>query len=592
MRYYQKLMLLIVGLHLAGGVATAQVTIGGSVYGGGNKAQVTGMVKVDLEAGTVDKSVYGGGNQAGINGSTVVTITGGTVANNATGETYGVYGGCNANGNVSGDISVSIQGGTLGTENKRLKGIFGGGYGHLTTTGGNVTVTIGDKEGNHTPVLYSDLYGGSALGKVNAGGKKTQVNFLNGTLHGNLYGGGLGKANDVDSEGNITTNNADSGRVNGIVIVNIGDSTQTDDQCQVVLRGRNVYGCNNTNGSPQDSVYVNIYKTAHTSTDLATEDATAYAIEQVFGGGRNANYTAATGKAATVNVYTCDNSVRQVFGGGDAADATGVAVTIYGGHFAQVFGGGNGASEPANIGAGGANTQIHGGYIGQLFGGSNKQGTITGPMRTKVDSEGTCPEKIGEFFGGSNEVPITGDIVTTIECGAGNFGDVYGGSNLADITGNITFNIRGGTIGKVFGGSKGSTDKAAMSMVVATSTATSLAPSRLTSTPTRLPVPSPSTTMSMVAATSPCTSLAAVTINRLLSTSSMAPWDGTPRDMLSTPTMAMSLAAAMVRALVLSPTPPSIWVMDPTLATMIMRPLSEAISTVAAPSRASLATPT
>ena len=461
MRYYQKLMLLIVGLHLAGGVATAQVTIGGSVYGGGNKAQVTGMVKVDLEAGTVDKSVYGGGNQAGINGSTVVTITGGTVANNATGETYGVYGGCNANGNVSGDISVSIQGGTLGTENKRLKGIFGGGYGHLTTTGGNVTVTIGDKEGNHTPVLYSDLYGGSALGKVNAGGKKTQVNFLNGTLHGNLYGGGLGKANDVDSEGNITTNNADSGRVNGIVIVNIGDSTQTDDQCQVVLRGRNVYGCNNTNGSPQDSVYVNIYKTAHTSTDLATEDATAYAIEQVFGGGRNANYTAATGKAATVNVYTCDNSVRQVFGGGDAADATGVAVTIYGGHFAQVFGGGNGASEPANIGAGGANTQIHGGYIGQLFGGSNKQGTITGPMRTKVDSEGTCPEKIGEFFGGSNEVPITGDIVTTIECGAGNFGDVYGGSNLADITGNITFNIRGGTIGKVFGGSKGSTDKAA-----------------------------------------------------------------------------------------------------------------------------------
>ena len=62
--------------------------------------------------------------------------------------------------------------------------------------------------------------------------------------------------------------------------------------------------------------------------------------------------------------------------------------------------------------------------------------------------------KIEKFFGGSNMVPIIGNVVTTIACGT-RFENVYGGSNKANIDGSVTLNINGGTITNVFGGSKG-----------------------------------------------------------------------------------------------------------------------------------------
>ena len=459
---------------------SAQVTIGGSVYGGGNKAAgiVTGTVNVEVKAGTVTHSVYGGGNLAEVSGATQVTIDsvgkvnhsvfgGGHAANvtsanviinngtvGASGGTglYGVYGGCDSMGTVSGAIAVNINGGTLGTS---LLGIFGGGYGAKTITGGNVTVTIGDMNGRKKPTLNTDIYGGSALGSVNSNTNNlTKVDFLNGTLSGNIYGGGLGKSGDE---------NVDSGMVKGNVQVNIGAEAQHPDSCFISLVGRSIYGCNNTNGSPKGNVAVNIYKTAHTDADDTTQSNTAYAIANVFGGGRNAHYIPSNNNGrATVTVYSCENTIGRVFGGGDAADAYGVGVEIYGGRFNQIFGGGNGEIEntEANIGGGGTSTQVHGGYINQLFGGSNERGTISGPMNTSVENSGGCPEKIRDFFGGSNKVPIIGDITTTIACGA-IFENVYGGSNEADITGNVTLNINGGTITNVYGGSKGATNKGA-----------------------------------------------------------------------------------------------------------------------------------
>ena len=490
MRYYHnniqnyrgsaKLLVVLLAFLLARGVATAQVTIGGSVYGGGNKAAgiVTGTVNVEVKAGTVTHSVYGGGNLAEVSGATQVTIDsvgkvnhsvfgGGHAANvtsanviinngtvGASGGTglYGVYGGCDSMGTVSGAIAVNINGGTLGTS---LLGIFGGGYGAKTITGGNVTVTIGDMNGRKKPTLNTDIYGGSALGSVNSNTNNlTKVDFLNGTLSGNIYGGGLGKSGDE---------NVDSGMVKGNVQVNIGAEAQHPDSCFISLVGRSIYGCNNTNGSPKGNVAVNIYKTAHTDADDTTQSNTAYAIANVFGGGRNAHYIPSNNNGrATVTVYSCENTIGRVFGGGDAADAYGVGVEIYGGRFNQIFGGGNGeiVNTEANIGGGGTSTQVHGGYINQLFGGSNERGTISGPMNTSVENSGGCPEKIRDFFGGSNKVPIIGDITTTIACGA-IFENVYGGSNEADITGNVTLNINGGTITNVYGGSKGATDKGA-----------------------------------------------------------------------------------------------------------------------------------
>ncbi len=429
---------------------SAQVRIGGSVYGGGNKATVTDSVKVTLGAGTVAKSVYGGGNQAGVNGTTTVTINGGTVGGSNEADTYGVYGGSNQEGNIAGSVTVNINGGTLGTGEKHLKGIFGGGYGSRTTTGSDVTVNIGQLDGVVNPTVYGDIYGGSALGSVNDinnyGEDTTRVNFLGGTLYGNLYGGGLGKTG---------YDNKDSGAVYGLVMVNVGDSNQANADCHVDLTRCNVYGCNNQGGYPRSDVFVNIFKTAHDSKNLAsyTGDDATYAIKNVFGGGHNAENEAQR-HHTWVKVFSCQNTVGRVFGGGDAASVDGVGVEIWGGRFDQVFGGGNGELHEASVGQGGTNTIIHGGLIGQLFGGSNTQGSINGAMNTQVLNDGSCDEDIEDFFGGSNLVEIVGNVETTIGCGT-RFHNVYGGSNKADIKGNVTLNIRGGTINNVFGGSKG-----------------------------------------------------------------------------------------------------------------------------------------
>lgn len=407
------------------------------VFGGGDAAAVTGSTAVTLTDGTV-RNIYGGGNAAGVSQTVAVTINGGTV-------TTGVYGGCNASGTIGTDITLGLNGGTIGIANGTTNIVFGGGYGAGTSTNGNITVNVNGS------TIHGHVYGGSALGSVNdAAADATTVNVLAGTVNGNIYGGGLGEAGAA---------NVAKGQVNGTVTVNIGatDGAQTPTYSGSATINGSVYGCNNTNGSPKANVFVNVYKTAH------TEAANGYAIDQVFGGGNQADYSPTSNDSrTTVHIYTCDNTIRRVFAGGNAAAAIGVANIIDGGRFEYVYGGGNGEVAPANIGAGGTNLQVHGGNITYLFGGSNHSGTITGQMRVSVDGEGACAQDmyIAEFFCGNNEAPINTSIVAEIGCGT-RFGDVYGGCNQADITGNVTLTIKGGEMNNVYGGSKGSNTTAA-----------------------------------------------------------------------------------------------------------------------------------
>ena len=346
--------------------------------------------------------------------------------------------------------------------------VFGGGFGESTSTSGDVEVNINGGD------IYGDVYGGSALGQVNdAAADKTTVNILDGTLHsvvetitggfkvypgGNVFGGGLGQAGA-----------GTKGQVNGEIIVNIGSGTvetsgeyagytnpNTPNTGNATIGG-NVYGCNNTNGSPQQNVTVNIFKTAHVEGTNTINDP-GFAIANVFGGGNEADYTA-TGKTATVNIYGCDNTIWRTFGGGNAAAAPHVVTFIQGGHIYQVFGGGNGErgqEYAANI-TEGVSLQIHGGNVEQFFGGSNQNGAITGGISTTADSNGPCGGmEVDEFFCGGNFADITGNVVTTIYCSQGmEVHNLYGGCNQANITGNVVLNVEGGIYQYVYGGSKG-----------------------------------------------------------------------------------------------------------------------------------------
>lgn len=476
---------------------TASVT--GAAYGGCRLNGVDNNTLVIVEGGTHEAKFFGGSDISGtIGGISQVVVTGGQTGN--------IYGGGNGNYDYDGhyvyivgsdhnnaanlvassnvDITaphcavskVNISGGQVGASGDgNDRDVYGGGWGSGTSTSGDVSVTIGPATATsweNLPVIYGNIYGGSAYGSVNTNYSNTTiVDFLNGTLHGDLFGGGLGEAG-----------NPDKGKTYGQVFVNI--SNNTEDSCYIDLRNANIFGCNNTNGSPQDNVTVNVYKTAYNYSDYASgdkykssyiapnEETPCYAIRQVFGGGNKANYAPEDGsssseKNTTVNIYNCNNTIGRVFGGGNAADAHAVESNIYGGRFHQVFGGGNGDPTAANIGAGGATINVYGGNILQLFGGNNKLGEVTGPLSVNVTNSPECYENITEFFGGSNQASMGSstpvDLVTTIDCSTPpvTIDNVYGGSNLASITGNVTLVIKGGVYSDVYAGSKGEVGTAA-----------------------------------------------------------------------------------------------------------------------------------
>ena len=418
------------------------------VYGGGSYGycSTTATSNIYITGGVVDGK-SGGVNGTSYNASITGGVFGGACQNRGGtvniymngGEVHGgVYGGSNANGTISGDVTMKINGGQVGTSSQAAN-IHGGGYGSSTVVNGWVTLTLGQEgqtEGGVT--VYGDVYGGSALGEVNGTAATseyyTRVTLNKGTINGSLYGGGLG-------------DNTYAANVNGPVIVTVnGGSVKT-----TAADGSGaVYGCNNISGAPQRSVTVTI-----NGTDPAPDENT-YALDAVYGGGNKANYNG----TPTVTVNNCDNSIAYVYGGGNAAHITngGTDVTIYGGNkIGTVFGGGNGTVTPANV-SGDTNVKIYGGTIGQVFGGSNSKGTIGGTINVTIQKSGSCAMHIDEVYGGGNMAASNAGNLT-IGC-TGNegegIGDVYGGANAADITGNIALNITGGSINRVFGGNNAS----------------------------------------------------------------------------------------------------------------------------------------
>lgn len=384
--------------------------------------------------------------------------------------------------------------------------VFGGG--NEAAVGRGTTVCINQNNAS----IGGDVYGGGALAQVDTVRKSPTppnatdedyitVSILQGHVEGNVYGGGLGDSTVYSGSANVAAH------VYGPVYVSIGNSNGGS-----ASFGDNsmVFGGNNLNGTPKDNISVDIWSTAHgadpahnlcpsdndlmayaspnnqlTPADVEANTSTqAYALKAVYGGGNKASYTPLANKSASVHIHNCDNTIEDVYGGGNAANVgildsdTGTEgnqtisantnLTIDGGRIKRVFGGGNGYSatgnhnDPSqanyNPGAniyGTATTTIHGGFINEVFGGSNSYGDIT-TVALNLDHTGsTCSEVLVSIFGGANESDIHSDVTLTISCGSGAFKEVYGGSNKADIFGNVTLNIYGGTIEEAYGGSKG-----------------------------------------------------------------------------------------------------------------------------------------
>ena len=436
-------------------------TVNENFYGGGNLGKVAGNATSVLEDCTVNGNVYGAGYSASL--PTVEVRDAGFTQNPNYNKNSGMF----EPGVFSGTTTFTWQNATKAgktlTNNQSGSDLTN----HILYTNADLT-TLGRVMGNvsltitGTSHILGDVYGGGALSDANTNASNTTtVNILGGTYDGNIYGGGQGRLADVDND-----IDAVAAKVNGVVTVNIGaDDGAGNYSGDANLTASSVYGCNNTNGSPQADVFVNVYKTARTVGTNTVADA-GYAIDQVFGGGNAADYApengnAASTKKATVHIYTCDNTIRRIFGGGNAAAAQGVATIVDGGRFDWAFGGGNGEITAANIGNGGVALTVNGGIFNHLFNGSNKNGSIGGPITATLTSSSGCEEDIKEYFCGNNLMPITTDLTTTIVCNTEHpvyITDLYGGSNLAPITGNVTLTVDGGVIDNVYAGSKGTNE--------------------------------------------------------------------------------------------------------------------------------------
>ena len=474
------------------------------VYGGG----YIGLAQnshIYITGGTTGK-VFGGAstptstNSKWMTQNTDIRQYGGTVREGIYG---GHYQGTGDAGKIHQTVSVAIYGGQVGSadaEGQRAN-IHGGGFGAGTSVGGDVSVTLGKCDTIAGATVYGDVYGGSALGSVNASSSNnTIVSLRKGIIYGGLYGGGLGDSVSLGA-GHSNVAAVVNGRVQVVVTGGSVKCSLLDPKGEA--GSGSVFGCNNINGTPKSTVNVDIY---HTDMPANSEE---YALYAVYGGGNKASYTG----TPKVTIHGCSNSIEYVYGGGNAADVSGTNVTIWGGNIGNAYGGGNGfsAANPPNhdnpagehynpgakIKSDGTHLTIHGGTITSVYGGSNQYGTINGGINVLV-SEATesgtddcgraytsCPTtNITELYGGGNEALAQASddswispTVTVSSCDAeienlfggakkanhganinlevtnGKFHNVFGGNNIDGIiSGNITLTIKGGTMTNVFGG--------------------------------------------------------------------------------------------------------------------------------------------
>ena len=371
-------------------------TISGNLYGGGlgedndgtendHAADIYGPVTVNVKGGKVT-NVFGCNNVLGSPLQTADVVINNTQAPTAP-ATYtitSVYGGGNqAAYTGTGGLTVTMNGGYVND-------IFGGGLGTTATVNESTTVTLTNGS------VTNDIYGGGSLGNVTGA---VTVSLNGGTVAHDVYGGGaLAQTNtaygsapadihvtSVTLNGTVVTNNVYGGglgaaehaaNVNGPVTVTVTNG-----------KAANVFGCNNVNGAPQQTVNVTVSGTA--------EVESGNAIGNVYGGGNQAAYTGSP------------------------------VVAVSGGTTGNVFGGGLGATA---IVTGTPSVTISGSAIinNNVYGGGSLA-MVTGDTQVTI-AGGTTRNDV---FGGGSQADVTGNVNVLVKGGTV-VNDVYGGGALAN----------------------------------------------------------------------------------------------------------------------------------------------------------------
>lgn len=382
------------------------------IYGGGDMAMVDGNTNIDFTRGSFNGEIFGGGH--GIE-EAPETAKGD--------EQYLDF------GKVTGTTNVTIDGGTLGTNNdnedEKIR-IYGGGALGLVGTGINIVV----KSGEH----YGEIFGGS-LGEE--GHPQKAVISGNSFIH-------------TEANGN-----------NDLLTGNI----------------KFYGGCNLSQVTGNSSVMIN-----HGTFEGA-----------VFGGGKGVSGSEEYGNiGGNTSVLIKGGDTRaDVYGGGALGNVAGKTdVDLAGGAVKDVYGGGLGDANTAAIVNGDALVTLNGSTVdgvandckvyGSIFGCNNVNGTPKGHAKVHVlktiqrtgQTSFNEPDAVGSYhvagvYGGGNHAayqPTSNDdfAEVLIENCDNSIAYVYGGGNAAPVPATKVTIYGANAIDHAFAGGNGKTDDGAV----------------------------------------------------------------------------------------------------------------------------------
>ncbi len=499
----------VVGIPVVNVVNKCNTSIG-NVYGGGNAADVNGT-DVNIDGGTITGMVFGGGHgdknadpqtEANVNGNVNVDITGGTINK--------VFGGSNSKGNITGTIALNINkeddscelhitevygggneaagnAGTItigctGGEGEGIGDVYGGANAAdintpitLNITGGNISRVFG---GNNTSgSINGDIAvnvnwdtenpcGVNYLGNVYGAGNQaeysgnTEVNILNGTVTGSVYGGGLGATAVVTGTTTVNIDGSAEGH-NVAVTQNVlggGDAAAVEGSTDVnIINGAisgSVFGGGNAAGVSENGVV----------------DVTGGTIARGVYGGSNASGTVGNTTVTLADgIIGTDAAHANVHGGGYGKETKvsgNVAVNIQGG---TIYGDVYGGSALGTVNTNTSNTTavnlkgglVHGDAYGGGLGNSDTAADVNGnvtvtlnrtafTLATTTDDKGNSIPTSGRIFGcnninGSPKGTVLVKVLNTVarddegnvkakptrNSGVYELQAVYGGGNLA-----------------------------------------------------------------------------------------------------------------------------------------------------------------
>ena len=443
---------------------------GGSIYNliGG---PLTASSREDLNdtfmymtGGEVDM-ITGGAGRTATYGHRIISLTGGTVNYSVFGGSNG-YQGSNGDGTVNG-TSLIYVGGTsqvgssdhvrngdtlFGAEAGSVFGIGNGRSGSTSIGSNDNSMIVIDGESH----ILNNVYGGGNYGATGISSNKDQttstIDIINGTIDGDVYGGGNRNGSGSSSKNATITITMYDGTVQGSVYGGSNESGTIYGSTKLTIYGgtvgNNIYG--GGRGGMNDSSD-GTFVSKDVSLTVGTIDQGPTIEGSVYGGSAygsvNGTSNTTTASSSKVDITIQNGIIKQsVFGGGQGSDQYTpyvmgpILVTINNGNIKSVYGGNDQAGIPNST----VQVRLNGGTVESSYGGGNKSSV----KNTDIILDGATTTNL---FGGSNE---RGDVESTsVVVKSGTVSYLYGGNNIGGTVDTTNVIIEGGIVqNEAYGG--------------------------------------------------------------------------------------------------------------------------------------------